>query len=298
METKNNFDNNNESENSNERPNLSSGNNFDTGATKRRRTAVIVGASSGIGLETARLFAHENYNVINIARSPAPEGIVDCNILADASVDGSLTDAINQAVDFGQNKNIDTFVYCAGYSLACPIQHAFEGDYRYLFDVNFFGIVESLKAVIPFMKEVGGRIVLVSSLAGTIPLVFDSFYCASKAAVDSLAESADIELRPYGIRVCAIRPGGVATNFTFKRKVYEDSEIGEYARRQHKAVASLAKVEQNGMDAKRVAQVILDVTNAKNPPVKKVVGFANQAAAAVTKVLPDGIVSFINNVRQ
>jgi len=257
--------------------------------------AVIVGASSGIGLETAKLLASKNYDVVNISRSEVPEGIVDLDILADAGDEGSLTSAINHAASEGK---IDAFVYCAGYSMASPLEHASPEDYRYLFDVNFFGVLESLKAVIPHMKEVGGRIVLVSSLAGTIPLVFDSVYSASKAAVDKLAESADMELKPYGIRVCAVRPGGVSTNFTFKRNIYSDEVIGEYADRQHKAVASLAKIEQSGMDASKVAQAIWQVIKSPNPPVKKVVGFINQAAAAAAKILPDGIVSFINSTRQ
>jgi len=256
---------------------------------------VIVGASSGIGLATAKLFVENNYDVVNIARTEAPDGIVDLDILADASIEGSLTAAIDHAASEGK---IDVLVYCAGYSLASPIEHCENHDYRYLFEVNFFGAVEAMKAVIPYMKEVGGRIVLVSSLAGTIPLMFDSIYSASKAAVDKLAESTDLELKPYGIRVCSVRPGGVATNFTFKRNVYSDEQIGEYADRQHKAVANLAHIEQDGMEPEKVAKAIWSVVDAKNPPVKKVVGAKNIAADAAAKVLPSGIVSFINSTRQ
>ncbi|MCL2556505.1 MAG: SDR family NAD(P)-dependent oxidoreductase [Firmicutes bacterium] len=257
--------------------------------------AVIVGASSGIGLATAKLFIENNVDVVNISRNQAPEGTVDLDILADASTEGSLTAAIDYAAQEGK---IDTFIYCAGYSMASPLEHCEPHDYRYLFDVNFFGIIESLKAVIPYMKEVGGRIILVSSLAGTIPLMFDSIYSASKAAVDKLAESADLELKPYGIRVTSVRPGGVATNFTFKRNVYGDEKIGEYADRQHKAVASLANIEQGGMEPEKVAKAIWQVIDSKNPPVKKVVGAKNIAFDAVTKVLPSGVVSFLNSTRQ
>jgi len=257
--------------------------------------AVIVGASSGIGLATAKLFVENNYEVVNISRHEAPEGIVDLDILADASVEGSLTAAIDHAATEGK---IDTFIYCAGYSLASPLEHLQSHDYRYLFEVNFFGAVEAMKAVIPYMKEVGGRIVLVSSLGGTIPLVFDSVYSASKAAVDKLAESADMELKPYGIRVCSVRPGGVATNFTFKRNVYEDERIGEYADRQHKAVANLAHIEQGGMEPEKVAKAIWSVVESRNPPVKKVVGAKNVVADAAARVLPSGVVSFINSARQ
>jgi len=257
--------------------------------------AVIVGASSGIGLATAKLFIENNYEVVNISRTEAPKGTVDLDILADAANEGSLTAAINHAAEHGK---IDVFVYCAGYSLASPIEHLNSQDYRYLFDVNFFGAIESLKAVIPYMKEVGGRIVLVSSLAGTIPLMFDSVYSASKAAIDKLAESADLELKPYGIRVSSVRPGGVATNFTFKRNVYGDEKIGEYADRQHKAVATLAHIEQGGLEPCKVAKAIWSVVDAKNPPVKKVVGAKNVAADVAIKVLPSGVTSFINGARQ
>lgn len=70
------------------------------------------------------------------------------------------------------------------------------------------------------MKENGGRIVLVSSMGGILPIAFDCFYSCSKAALNMLAKSANSELGEFNIRATAVLPGGTATTFTFKRKVY------------------------------------------------------------------------------
>ena len=144
------------------------------------------------------------------------------------AISTALAKAIGEAAA-AEGGELYALVYCAGFSMAAPIEYADEKDYHYLFDVNYFGAVRAVQCAVPFMKERGGRIVLVSSMGGLFPVAFDSFYSSSKAAVDMLVKSAALELEPYGIRVCSVQPGGTSTAFTFKRKIYGDAENGEYA---------------------------------------------------------------------
>lgn len=81
-------------------------------------------------------------------------------------------------------------IYSAGVSMAAPIEYAREADWRYLFEVNFFGFVRAVRAVLPFMRD-GGRILAVGSVAGTVPVPFDSWYSASKAALDMFIRAAN-----------------------------------------------------------------------------------------------------------
>lgn len=257
----------------------------------KKLTAIVIGGSSGIGLETCLRLVNRGWNVINISRTPCKNTKVR-NIIADVAAGSTLTDVITAA---GEKCGIDALVYCAGFSMAAPIEYAKESDYRYLFDVNFFGALKAMQAVIPFMKERGGRIILVGSLGGDVPILFDSFYSASKAALEMLVREAYCELKPYNIKVTAILPGGTATEFTFKRKVYTEDETKTYAKDVNNAVQALADMEQKGMTPASVAEDIYDVLTADRPPVVKACGFKNSAYRIMSHVMPEKVTLYFND---
>ncbi|MDE6597701.1 MAG: SDR family NAD(P)-dependent oxidoreductase [Clostridia bacterium] len=258
---------------------------------KYKSTAIVVGGSSGIGCETCLRLANRNWNVINISRTPCKNAKVK-NIVADVTSGSTFTDAITAT---GKKYGLDVLIYCAGFSMAAPIEYAKESDYRYLFDVNFFGALKAMQAAIPFMKDKGGRIILVGSLGGDIPILFDAFYSASKAALEMLVREAYSELKPYNIKVTAYLPGGTATGFTFKRKVYTDEENKSYAQDVNKAVNALEKMEQSGMSPALVAEGIYELLLTDKPPVVKASGFKNSAYRIMAHVMPEKMTLYFNN---
>lgn len=260
-------------------------------AKRAKRLVIVVGASSGIGYETALRLIGRGFAVSNISRTPCRLDQVK-NYTADVAEEGALEKAIAEAA--AQTENLYALVYCAGFSMAAPIEYAEEKDYRYLFDVNYFGAIRAIKGAVPLMKKRGGRIVVVSSMGGLFPIAFDSFYSSSKAAVDMLVKSAAIELEPYNIRVSAVRPGGTSTGFTFKRKIYGDEANGEYAPNVKRAAAVLADMEQEGMSAGEVAKSVADVVCEKNPPLLLQCGGWNKFYAVAKRVLPDKAAQYIS----
>ena len=258
---------------------------------KNSKTAVVVGGSSGIGFETCSRLASRGWNVYNISRTPCKNADVK-NISADVVSGSTFTDAITK---IGEKNYINVLIYCAGFSMAAPIEYAKESDYRYLFDVNFFGALKAVQAVIPFMKGKGGRIILVGSLGGELPIMFDSFYSASKSALCMLVREAYSELKPYNIKVTAFLPGGTATGFTYKRKIYSDDENKAYAHDVNKAVAALAHMEQNGMSASAVAEDIYKLILSDKPPVVKVSGTKNSAYRLMSHVMPEKVTLYFND---
>ena len=257
------------------------------------RTAIVVGGSSGIGCETVFRLTQGGWKVFNISRTPCINIKVN-NICADVACGDDAYCGIRNVC---RSDGADLLVYCAGCSMAAPLEYAREEDFRYLFEVNFFGALRSVQAVVPYMKRSGGRIVLVGSLGGDIPIVFDSFYSASKAALEMLARGADQELGPYGIRVTAVLPGGTATGFTYKRKIYSDDESGSYAEDLGRAVRSLAEMEQRGMQASAVAGDIYRVINSADPPLVKTCGVKNAVYRALSRVLPEKFVLHMTEKR-
>ena len=256
-----------------------------------KKTVIIVGASSGIGYETALRLIGRGFTVVNISRTPCSMQRVK-NYAADVTVGDTLEKAVAEAVKAADG--LYALVYSAGFSMAAPIEYADEKDYRYLFDVNYFGALRALKCAVPHLKKRGGRIVFVSSMGGTFPVAFDSFYSSSKAAVDMLAKAAAIELEPYHIHVCSVQPGGTSTGFTFKRKIYADEENREYAAKLKRATAALANMEQGGLSAGEVAKQVVEVLCEKHPPLSVRCGAMSKFYAAAKRVLPDRATQFIN----
>ena len=108
------------------------------------KTLFIVGGSSGIGYETCSLFLKSGYRVINVSRTPCSlEGVE--NHLCDVTV----REKLDEILRFVAKEHIDCFVYSAGFSMASPLEYALEGDYRYLFEVNFFAYLHCLQTLIP-----------------------------------------------------------------------------------------------------------------------------------------------------
>lgn len=258
---------------------------------KFNKTAVVVGGSSGIGCETCARLTSRSWNVINISRSPCKNPKVK-NVIADVVAGSTFTDAINKV---GEKFGLDVLVYCAGFSMAAPIEYAKESDYRYLFDVNFFGTLKAMQAAIPFMKTRGGKIILVGSLGGNVPIMFDAFYSSSKAALEMLARAAYSELKPYNIKVTAFLPGGTATGFTLKRKVYSPDETKSYSQSMNKAVAALADMEQNGVSPAVVAEDIYSLILSDKPPVVKASGFKNSTYRVMSHIMPEKVTLYLND---
>ncbi len=263
-------------------------------AERAKKTVIVVGASSGIGYETALRLVGRGYRVVNISRTPCSLERVR-NYAADVTAGDTLEKAVKSIA--AESENIGGLIYCAGFSMAAPIEYADEKDYRYLFEVNYFGALRAIRAVAPYLKKRGGNIILVSSMGSTFPVAFDCFYSCSKAAVDMLVKGASLELEPYNIRVCSVQPGGTSTGFTFKRKVYADEDNHEYAAKVKRATAALANMEQSGMSAGEVANTVADAFCEKNPPLLLQCGGWNKFYAVASRVLPGKATQFINKKR-
>lgn len=247
------------------------------------KNILIIGASSGIGMECAKLFAKRGDKVFNISRT-------DCNIdgVINLNADVSETEQIDLAFNTLESltDRIDIFMYFAGYSMAAPIERAESKDYRYLFAVNVLGLIETFQRVVPMMKKYGGNAVFASSLGGSLPILYDAFYSASKAAVDVFAGEASMELSRYGIKITSAVIGGTSTNFTFKRKIYSTAKCGEYAKGVRRAATILATIEQCGMSPISVATKIVAMTDRNAPPVITGIGLVNRCALSLSRVVP------------
>lgn len=254
------------------------------------KIAIVSGASSGIGKDTAELLAKNGYTVYGLNRKKAELQNITF-ITTDLTNPDSIKAAVSEII--AKHGRIDLLVNNAGMGISGSTENTELVRAKYIFDVNLFGAFELTKAVLPTMrKQNGGRIITISSLASVFYLPFQGFYSATKAAVTSLFNALQLEVRPFNIKITTILPGDIKTDFTANRKKNDD-ELEAYRARMEKSVAVMEKDEQNGMCASCIAEEVLKQATKKRPGLNVVVGAKYKLLAFLAKVLPAG---FVNNM--
>jgi len=187
------------------------------------KTVIITGASSGIGEATARRFYEAGSRVVLAARSAdrlhalALELDNNWERVLVAPMDVSEKAAVQQLVDqtlqrFG---SVDILINNAGRGLFAAVADMDEAKLHHLFDVNFFGPLYLIQAILPMMQAQGaGVIVNVSSIIGRVTIPTSGGYCATKFALGALTDTLRMELRSSGVKVVAVFPGATHTAFT------------------------------------------------------------------------------------
>ncbi len=248
---------------------------------ENKEVAVVIGGSSGIGASIIDLLVEKKYKVHQISRHENLNPKVfnhTCDVINDEELRKIL-------IDIGKNeKRIDALIYSAGCSMAIPLEYTKKSEYRYLFEVNFFSIIESIKSVIPVMKiNQKGRIIVISSLGSNIPIAYDTFYSSSKAAVDVLSFTGNLELNSKNIYITSVLPGGTKTFFTYKRKIKKGFK--DYPSLNN-AVKSLEKMEQKGSRPEKVAKCVYKELCKDKPKILVVVGLKNKIFYWISKIVP------------
>lgn len=177
-------------------------------------TALVTGASSGIGQATAERLTTAGYKVYGTSRRGAQTGKRSFEMLAlDVTSDASVAAAVAEVVR--REGRIDLLVNNAGFGVApAAAEESSIDQAQAIFDTNFFGIVRMARAVLPHMRKQGsGRIINIGSVLGFLPVPYAALYTATKHAVAGYSESLDHELRTLGIRVSVVEPAYINTPF-------------------------------------------------------------------------------------
>lgn len=251
------------------------------------RVAVVTGGSSGIGLEVVKKLTADGYRVYEFSRreSSAPR-----HISVDVTNDENVISAFSQVIE--TEGGIDILVCCAGFGIsgACELTPSSEA-LRQL-DVNLLGAARCVNAVLPSMREAQhGHIVLVSSVAAVIPIPFQAWYSASKAAINSYVSALRNEISPFGIKACAVMPGDASTGFTDARHKMPVNDA--YAGRVEKSVAVMEHDERSGMSAASVAALVAKAAYKANPAPFYTAGAKYKVFVFLLRLLPDRLVNFI-----
>lgn len=243
---------------------------------------IITGGSNGIGLATAQLFAEKGHVVYDFSRhGTTNDGCkhIDCDVTNPADVQRAVGEVVRQ------EGRIDCLICNAGYGIAGAVEFTVLDDAKRQLDVNFFGALTLVQAVVPIMRQQsGGTVLFTSSVAAVFSIPYQAFYSVSKSAVNALAMALRSELLPFDIRVSALMLGDVHTGFTAARKTnLQGAEI--YRNMQH-AIAVMEQDEQNGMTPQYVALHVYRVALKRNPAPLYTIGLSYRLFVFLDRLLP------------
>ena len=247
------------------------------------KVILITGGTSGIGLHAAKQLAAVGCRVYECSRrAEGAEGMI--HLQADVTDDTQIERAVQDVL--AREGRIDVVINNAGFGISGAVEYTDTEDAKRQFDVNFFGMVRINRAVLPILHRQGhGRIVNISSVAAPIAIPFQAYYSASKAAIRAYSLALQSEVRPYGIEVCCIMPGDIATGFTAARK--KDPAGDEaYGGRIARSVAVMERDEQSGIPAEKAGVYVAEKALQKRVPLLCTLGGKYKVFVFLTRLLP------------
>jgi short-subunit dehydrogenase len=253
------------------------------------QTALITGASQGIGKATALLLAKQGYNVVLAARQSDRLQAVAQEIQAahhsalavptDVKDPAQVSHLIEVAIQ--QYGSVDVLINNAGIYLSGPVEKFSLEDWHQAIDTNLWGYIHTVHALLPHLLAQGsGTIVNVGSIGGKVPLPYLTPYSASKFAITGFTQTLHSELGPKGIHVCGIYPNLIRSSF-LERAVFQgqDQQESQSRRSQIQQLFNIPAIEK----PEDVAQAIWHAIQHKQTEV--LVGSA-QLAAASNRLFP------------
>jgi NAD(P)-dependent dehydrogenase (short-subunit alcohol dehydrogenase family) len=239
---------------------------------------LITGCSTGFGREIARAALEAGHDVVVTARrAEAVQDLIDAfgdravAVALDVTDAGDIAAAVSAAEKaFG---GVDVLVNNAGHGYLSAVEEGEDAEVRKLFDVNYFGAVNMIKAVLPAMRARGsGHIVNISSMTGLVANPPNAYYSSTKFALEAVTEALATEVRPLGIKVTAIEPGAFRTDWATRSMKESATPIADYT--DVAARKDLIKQFADHLpgDPRKVAEAVLMVTQLDEPPLRLLLG--------------------------
>lgn len=261
-----------------------------------KKVVLITGASSGIGKETAKLFAQNGFKVIAAARNL--EKMKDLELLGCSafSMDVTSEESIQSCFKkiYAEFNQIDILINNAGYSQNGFVEELTLSQLKYQFDVNVFGLVRVTQMVLPKMREKrSGHIINIGSVGGDFTTAGAGAYHSSKYAVESFSDALRQELNSFGIKVSLIKPGGVETAFVDNSQYPQPIAGNPYSKMRTNFLNMLSNILKSSnssfpiLKPIEVANAILATAKADNPKTRIRVGRTAKMMPIMKSIMSD-----------
>jgi len=254
----------------------------------KKKIVFITGASLGIGKAIAEFLQDKNYKVYGTSRNPEKFPNAKIELLALELTD---TDSIKNAIAkvIKKENRIDVLINNAGIGITGALEEIPTEEINRNFETNFFGQIETIKAVLPQMRnQKYGKIINITSIAGYFGLPYRSIYSASKGALELLTEALRMEVKQFGIEVVNVAPGDFATNIAKGRYHAPIKENSDYKEAYQKTLEQINSHVNSGDDPIQIARIIHKIILKSKPKIHYKVGKPLQKFSIILKrILPD-----------
>ncbi|MDR2839708.1 MAG: SDR family oxidoreductase [Paludibacter sp.] len=263
-----------------------------------QKIILLTGGSAGIGKSIADLLAQQGHTVYCGSRRTFQS--TNHNIISvamDVNSEEQTETVVNQIIS--EHGRIDAVICNAGNGIAGAIEDTDSQEVYYQFETNFFGVTKTLRACLPIFRQQGfGKIIVTSSVAGIVPIPFQAYYSAVKAALIAYVQALSLEVKGFGIQCCLLLPGDTKTEFTAARKFTKKSqdENSPYYQKTKKSVGRMEHDEQNGMSPLSVAKIAVRQINRKNMSLIAVPGIGYKLTCWLFPMLPAKFRMWIVNI--
>ena len=266
--------------------------------------ALITGTSTGIGEACVARLADLGWTVYAGVRRPEDADRLKADhvgdvrpVILDVSKPEDITRVVEEISRESGDRGLQALVNNAGVGVGGPVEYVTEADWRWVFDVNFFGVIGLTRTAIPLLRSGHGRIVHIGSVGGRLSSPGLAPYSASKHAIEALAEAQRHEFARSGtpIKVALIEPGEVKTAIWDKAAATADEierSLDDIGRKRYQWLLDesrgfIAEGREKGVPASKVAEAVEHALTARRPKARYLVGPDAKLAGHIVTRLPD-----------
>ena len=267
-----------------------------TASTNKRHEEIVVvtGASTGIGAATAMELAAQGFHVLaGVRRHVDAEPIRATNIepiILDITDESAIAVLVQRISEDPRRRRLRALVNNAGISVNAPVETYRLEPWRPLFDVNLFGHVAMIQALLPALIETGGTIVNISSIGGKVAMAAYGPYAATKFAMEAVSDALRREVGPLGVKVVVVEPGAVTTRMleqvdTAGQRITDDMTIEHrhrYGALMHAVISQAKASVAGGTPPQEAARIIARAITSRRPHARYTVG---RGAAIVVRMI-------------
>ena len=272
---------------------------------ERQELIVVTGASTGMGAATARELARKGFHVLAGVRRQADadalraEGIEPC--ILDITVDSDVAAIADRVAKDPLRRPLRALINNAGIAINAPVETLPIAQWRKQFEVNLFGQIAMIQALLPALLISAGAVVNISSVGGKVVLPTYGAYAGSKFALEAVSDALRREVSDVGIKVAVVEPGAVKTEMAERgiataEALMADMTAAQLARYDNLAAAVTAQARsfgEDGVSAEHAAKVIAKAATASRPRTRYTIGRDAAILLRVSRVVSDRVLDRI-----
>ena len=268
-----------------------------------QKTVVISGASSGVGRSCVARMSQAGWRVLATVRKEADrdklrsEGRDIYPVILDVESEASISAATQDIASQLNGEGLDGLVNVAGIGTVRPLEYASLRDVRQIFEINVFGQIAITQALARLLRKNQGRVVNITSVGVNLAIPFGGLLNASKSAFGMMSDTLRLEMHPFGVRVCAVEPGAIATPAVEKTlgdiekviAMLPDEAQAQYGAMLRTFARKAYAMEKSGSPPDVVARAVHHALTSSRPQIRYRVGKHAKLLAFLPKVLPESL---------